>query len=266
MDNMQKIVYKLIKNTNMKVEYHFHINYEILFVSSGSISLSTNGVKFTLSKNTLCVIPPYTPHITEYHNADVKRIVFDSLYIDKYIKSIPPEFKTAVSISGKSDTDEIISSLIEEITLYQGESAYIYLYKLISRSATTKPDNTEQEKLIFRLIRYIELNIKGKLSLDAIADEFGVTKFHICRLFKKELGITPVEYITFSKIHNSVKRLKNTNHTITRISNSLSFYSPKYFTKIFKNYFGISPSEFRNTHNLPSKDLFYIKSNQNSAG
>ena len=74
----------------------------------------------------------------------------------------------------------------------------------------------------------------------------------------KEMGITPVDYITFAKMRRAVTKLLKTKNTVAQISCDLSFSSPKYFTRIFKECFGVSPQKFR-CGEISEKEMYYLK-------
>jgi len=232
------------------------------------VKIFSDGHETTIQSGTVCVIPPFSPHRLEYVDASVRRITFGISYLNKYLSrdatdNFPALYATHVTLSKKAKIKEIIDSLVEEINLYKGESAYIYIYKLISECVSL-PEMESEPNLIVKIMQYIGKNSKHKIMLDDVAKECGVTKYHICRLFKKEFDITPVDYITFARIRRAAFMLINTNYSITKISNDLQFYSPKYFTKLFKSYFDDSPSNFRKLDNPLLKDRYFLKPDKSS--
>lgn len=263
MDNQDRIVLHTSYFVNKSYEYHFHLHYEIIYISAGKATIFSDGHDATLPAGTVCVIPPFTPHRIEYINASVRRIIFGISYISRYllrdaIDNFPQLYATNVTLSRRSRNAEIIETLVEEINQYKGESAYIYIYKLMSDCVAIPQFQTES-KLIVKIMRHIGDNSRGKIALEDVAQACGVSKYHICRIFKKEFDITPVDYITFARIRRAVLKILNTNTSITKISDELGFYSPKYFTKLFKSYFGVSPSQFRRSDNLLIKDRYFLK-------
>jgi AraC-like DNA-binding protein len=92
---------------------------------------------------------------------------------------------------------------------------------------------------------YLSMNMSVKLSLDDIAGNFKMSKYHFCRRFKEELGTTPFDYIKTKKIEVAKKMLIYTNDSISEISNNLCFYDQGYFTNVFKSVVGCSPKRYR---------------------
>lgn len=259
----RKILYKAEKYSSLFFDYHFHLHYEILYVSEGSVTIDTGGRFLKLSPCQLCIIPSMVPHKTVYANASVVRIIFSSSYISDHlsqeaIKTFSESFETSITLSGDSENPEIINSICQNID-EGGRSAYIYLYKLFRQCTSFWGDLPKTKNVhMINILSYIGKNSKKKLSLEEIAAACSITKFHICRLVKKEMGITPVDYITFAKMRRAVTKLLKTKNTVAQISCDLSFSSPKYFTRIFKECFGVSPQKFR-CGEISEKEMYYLK-------
>ncbi len=84
-----------------------------------------------------------------------------------------------------------------------------------------------------------------QLSINEIAEKLGYTPEHLIRSFKKRGLNSPNKVFTKIKLDYSAELLCSTDFTINKISTSIGFYSLHYFNKIFKNFFGLSPSAYR---------------------
>ncbi|MNJ94897.1 Transposon Tn10 TetD protein [compost metagenome] len=98
---------------------------------------------------------------------------------------------------------------------------------------------------ICRAQSFIKGNIGDKLSLNDIALEAGISKYHFIRVFSAYIGETPFEYIQRIKILKSFSLL-NQKKSIAELSHEVGFESQSSFNKAFKKLTGISPKEFRN--------------------
>lgn len=92
---------------------------------------------------------------------------------------------------------------------------------------------------------YIDSNFTSKIRLDDLADKFFLSKYYLIRLFKKENGMTPINYMIEKRIDLSQKLLITTNSTVKKISDECGFEDYVYFSKTFKERTGYSPSEYR---------------------
>ncbi|WHT49477.1 helix-turn-helix transcriptional regulator [Sporosarcina thermotolerans] len=72
-----------------------------------------------------------------------------------------------------------------------------------------------------------------------------MSKYHLQRLFKKNTGLTPQEYLTKVRMLHSKHLIENTNDSITHIAHLSGYTSSAYFSEIFYRYFGCTPTDFR---------------------
>lgn len=99
---------------------------------------------------------------------------------------------------------------------------------------------------IRKVLRHIRLNIDSPVSIDELSDMCCLSKDHFIRLFKKELQITPVQYINRKKIEKAQLKIITGDLPVKDIAYSLSFDNISYFNRLFRKYTGISPTQYRN--------------------
>lgn len=119
--------------------------------------------------------------------------------------------------------------------------------------------------LIIDILNYIDDNLYSKISINDLAYKFNYNKDYIMRLFKREIGITIIDYINKKRIFNSLKDLKNGNDTIILISINYGFYSLEYYSEIFSKVMGVSPTIYRKfsrfNHNISISEFTIIIDN-----
>ena len=99
-----------------------------------------------------------------------------------------------------------------------------------------------------KCIEYISNHYNEDLSIKKVANKVHLSHTYFSRLFKKELGVSFVEYVTNVRIKRAKWLLSNTNDSIESIAEQVGFNTPNYFSSIFKKHVGISPSEYREEH------------------
>lgn len=98
--------------------------------------------------------------------------------------------------------------------------------------------------LIKNMCGYIISNIEQEINLQTIADEFFVNKKYLSTCFKKETGVNFIDYITFVKIERAKMLLRDKSMKVYEVAAALGFADTEYFSRVFKQKTGISPSEF----------------------
>lgn len=117
----------------------------------------------------------------------------------------------------------------------------IEFYRLISASDTAITANPA----VIRAIDYININYTQEITMEELCKISGVSKQHLCRLFRSVLNYRPMEYIAKRRIQAAKELLTNTSVSIEEISEETGFCTSSYFCKLFKRYEGLTPSQFR---------------------
>ena len=92
---------------------------------------------------------------------------------------------------------------------------------------------------------YIRNNLAGNLTIQEVSEYVGYSSAHFSVRFKQECGITFSDYVMESRIEKSKELLKNTRETIESIAAAVGYSDVKSFTKNFKKYTEVKPSQYR---------------------
>lgn len=109
-------------------------------------------------------------------------------------------------------------------------------------------DSPKQSSTLVKLTEYIEENYTVPISLEDLADTFGLSKQYIMRLFRQQLGTTVSRYVNTVKLRKSLDLLRFTGLSVAEIAYSLGYSSSYYFCRLFKQYFSLTPTEYQRSH------------------
>ena len=90
----------------------------------------------------------------------------------------------------------------------------------------------------------MQTDFQNKLSNEDYAKICGVSEYHFIRKFKKETGLTPLQYKTKIVINKAIELLETTNLNILEIARMLGFDDSLYFSRVFKKETGTSPKKY----------------------
>lgn len=93
--------------------------------------------------------------------------------------------------------------------------------------------------------RYIDNHFKENLSLGQLAQLAHLNKYYLAHAFRREFGVSPINYLISRRIEESRFLLRETDHTLSLIAQILGFSSLSYFSQCFRRVEGISPMEYR---------------------
>lgn len=107
---------------------------------------------------------------------------------------------------------------------------------------------------------YIEGHLRGDVSLDAIAQSAGVSRYHLSRAFSASLGCGLASYVRGRRLSEAAKALQNGAPDILSVALDAGYGSHEAFTRAFRQYFGVTPEQARaHTSNIDLKFLEAIR-------
>ena len=106
--------------------------------------------------------------------------------------------------------------------------------------------NSLDQQFILQIIAYTQNNIsEPNLNVEKLADEFNLSRSQLYRKIKALTGLTANEFIRKIRLERAKKLLEASDNPVNEVSFSVGFSSPSYFSKCFKNHFGILPTEVK---------------------
>lgn len=229
-------------------------SYEILYTYEGSGILEYEGKKYYLRKGDGFFLDCRKPH---YYYTDGTHWLHSDLHFNGSIASeLFQEYASDNNVTFH-EQDEKYQTLLEtlvriwdtfqsykqlQFSNYISEIiAHLLIDKDIKKSGGTMPDTFTY------LIKYIEHNFAHNLTLDYLADFASMSKYHLCREFKKYTGMTPIQFVIYTRIENAKFLLKHTDLSIGRIAVQTGFTDLNNFNNHFKKLTGNTPRRFRKT-------------------
>lgn len=120
------------------------------------------------------------------------------------------------------------------------------LFQLLSRFFKQGQSKIEMEdNRIAKTVLYIRKHLNEAIELEKLAEISCLSKDHFIRLFKKELGTTPLQYINQKKIEKAQFLLITEELAVKEIAFQLAFEDYSYFNRLFKKITGVTPQEYR---------------------
>ena len=115
---------------------------------------------------------------------------------------------------------------------------------LFHQQAAAEPEQQEQ-RVITGLTRYLQEHLAEDVSLSVLAEEFHLSAQYISQLFKSEIGVNFLAYLTNIRMEQAKKLLLSSSLSIAEVSEQSGYADYRVFTKVFKKNEGITPSQYR---------------------
>ena len=110
---------------------------------------------------------------------------------------------------------------------------------------TPKSQDPQEERSILLITRYLQEHLAEEISLSVLAEEFHLSAQYISQLFKSEIGVGFLAYLTNIRMEQAKKLLLSTSLSIAEVSEQSGYSDYRVFTKVFKKAEGITPSQYR---------------------
>lgn len=92
---------------------------------------------------------------------------------------------------------------------------------------------------------YIDKNYNENISLKSIAEAVNANQYYLSHIFKMEMGMSPIRYVTRRRIGEAQNLLINTNLNITEIALNVGYTNSNYFQNVFRKAVGLTPGNYR---------------------
>lgn len=115
---------------------------------------------------------------------------------------------------------------------------------MFHRKAEQKTE-PQEERTIVSVTRYMQEHLAEEISLSVLAEEFHLSPQYISQLFKSEIGVGFLSYLTSIRMEKAKKLLLSTALSIAEVSEQSGYGDYRVFTKTFKKSEGVTPSQYR---------------------
>ena len=115
---------------------------------------------------------------------------------------------------------------------------------LVKRNADRSSRDVMNEQIVYTMERYIRKNL-ATVTVHELSEEFGVEERTLRNLFTKTIGITPKQCILKIRLEYAGNLLLATEQPLSSISQSAGFANQYHFSKAFKEFYGITPMQYR---------------------
>ncbi|MDR2469984.1 MAG: AraC family transcriptional regulator [Tannerella sp.] len=253
-----------------------HVNSpfaRIYSVREGQAKLHLQNRSYELTPGHLYFIPPFTLHSYECHDyyalyyihvyespfssfrmmedyhfpVEIEDSALDVQLVERLLAINPGRELTQYDPSDYDNSSTLMRMIMRDAhtpvhVMYENRGILFQLLSRFFRYASPKYQATDR---IRRTLHYIGENIDRPIHISELLEICCLSKDHFIRLFKKEMQVTPVEYINQKKIEKAQWMVIAGRQPMKDIAYGLSFESVSYFNRLFRKYTGMTPKEYR---------------------
>lgn len=255
------------------VSWHWHEEFEVGFVTGGTVRMECGNRKYVLNAGDLFFINSNVLHEMNnnnpQHKATFKSIVFNgsviggdesSIFHRKYLVPVlnNNHFRDIVLTANSSHYQRIFSllnvvwdSVCAETSNYEMtvrnelSTLFCILIHFPENSIPIQEHNFLQESRVQMLLAYIHQHYYENFTLDDLAKSASISKSETLRCFKGIVGQSPIKYLKTYRLQSAAHMIRNTDYSIGTICELCGFSDNSYFSKSFKEMYHCTPIEYK---------------------
>lgn len=226
------------------VKNHSHEHWELVYCTGGSGYFQfENGAEIHYQEGDLVVIPPHALHANKS----------DSGFTNIHITMEEPSFSYSIPFRITDGENSFYSAFSQAKIYYMTdikhrEMVLSALGDLIVGYIVCFRSSAECSSPVERIRNSIIHNYSDPhYALDAFIRELPFNYDYLRKLFKKEIGMSPLEYLTNLRMNSAEKLLTamwTNDYSVTEIALMCGYEDPLYFSRVFKKHFGCSPTNY----------------------
>lgn len=252
LNSLSNYNYNIALYTDTIWNFHFHKNFELIYVLSGKVSCTVNNQNTILEKGDFglclpCDIHKYVPE----KDSEYWVLVFSEDFVRFFSNQIRDKRATRFGFRCDKEVemyvrhriikDKAPSILTLKSCLYALCEQYINCIKLEKK-------NNESMDFMSYIIDYISKNFSKNISLKTVAKLLGYNYNYMSRCFHNVFSMNFSDFVNVYRFEAAVDLLENTEKNIIDITYESGFQSVRTFNNYFKKTTGMTPSEYRNAY------------------
>lgn len=235
---------------------HTHNHMELFYIVGGKGQFLIEDQLYPVNANHLVIINPNITHTEVSLNAQPLEYIV--LGIEGIELAASERSSSQFSILDQFESVEISGCLrnilremeqkntgYEDVCQAYMEILIIRLMRNTALAVPSEPQVSSGNRQCAAVKRYIDLHFKEALTLEQLAEDAHMNKFYLSHAFKREYGVSPINYMITKRIEESKYLLAETDLSMSQIAQLLGFSSLSYFSQVFRRTQSVSPMEFR---------------------
>ncbi len=230
--------------------FNRHDHLELILVEQGTLGCFVEGSFFTAVSDELVIINPLQTHRLIRGVTDEPLVAWILTFNEALLPAGNKIWTyTFEGLIKDSMVIELFRSVIREKkqalawnNLYIQNLIQLILLQLLRKHMKTSSEEDSTPPLLQAITSYIHENYSQPLTLETIGNKVGISRWYLSKFFKKETGISIVEYINQYRCSNALALLLKSEHPISKISEMCGFSSLEYFSRVYTKQYGHAPS------------------------
>lgn len=242
---------------------HYHANPEIVYVSSGSMLVTVDGIQNELTANHFCIVLPWQIHsYSTPVNSECVVLVFPSKYIASFVSNMSSSHGSSHVFTAEPDIHALFMKYLyqDNVTNEYLISCILYglCHSFVSSCTIVPNSDRSRSQILMKMMDYVSSHFRENLSLKDVAKALGYNYYYVSHFFCEYSGLSFQQFRNLKRIEYARHELAFSQKTATDIAFECGFSSVRTFNRVFRDTVHMTPLEYRerNSNALMSQPKF----------
>ncbi|MBR7095720.1 MAG: helix-turn-helix transcriptional regulator [Clostridia bacterium] len=233
---------------------NWHENVELLYFTEGGAVVTSNDLRFEVEAGDLAVINQNHIHTIvatsplSYLVAIVDRSFCLANHFDTNAVTFTPRVRDP-------EIAAVLTSLLSEWSEEGAVSVPLIRARLLtvmallldrySECGGAEGEDPHTLAAVKRALGHLHAEYEKPQTLDALSEKVGISKYYLAREFRRLTGMTVITYLNSLRCEKSKPLLAENKMTLEGVATAVGFSGAAYFSRVFREFEGVSPSEYR---------------------
>ena len=232
---------------------HWHEHLELLYFLSDGERVFCGDTTYRIGKGDLVVVNPGELHATyggkfycmRLSPAFFADVHFENVLLTPHVVKDEEIGRLFSALARVKEKEPVGGDMEIKSLSYCLATHLLRNYRTENLSGERSRAEKDKASRVGEIVKYIAYNCHEHITTASLSALFHLDEHYLCRLFKSQMGMPPMQYVNSYRIEKAQALLKNTDRSITDIALAVGFDDASYFARIFKKHTGFTPREYK---------------------
>ena len=230
-------------------------DYQLLYVANGKARFSVNGQTISVPQGHIVIYYPLESQRYSYDlcdSPDIYWLHFTGTDVSDILFNLGLAPQKMFEIDIKHGYAVLFDHIIQELQLkrrHHSELCNAYFYELLilmsRRTLEGITDASPHNEQVSAAVKRFHTLFNEPFCLEEYAAQCHISPCWFTRIFHREMGLSPIQYLTDVRLNKAKELLASSSYTIGEIAEMVGYQNQLYFSRLFKSNCGFTPTEYR---------------------
>lgn len=237
--------FKIEREKNFSFPPHLHQCFELIILLSGEMQVTVDNHIYELRENEAVMVFPNQIHAIQSEESEHILCIFAPVLVNEYSNRLTGKIPQDNFFVPDSYFVDLLCRLGSDSTTTEKKAILYSFCAQFDKNKNYEMLYADKDGLIYKIFSFVEEYFKSDCSLKKLAEKTGYDYAYLSRIFRKIVGVSYNSYVNRYRLSHACYLMENTNFSNIQCALESGYDTVRSFNRNFKEYFGITPTEYR---------------------